>query len=244
MKAALLLTILLFVTACSSGISPEEIEAKVIEANSNIDSYKVISHIDIMTQTEENSFDMSMEMTGEIDRTTEKGHLVSTTSMNLLGTENSFEQESYIDGDIIYSEIMGNWVKINIKNSWEDQDQAAQYAELIKNGDIKIKGKETVEGTEYYLAEMSLDQEFLNQYLMSSGQELSDLKFTDYDIIFYVNTKTFVIERNLGTLTVNDDVEGESISMNMEIDTKIYDINEPISITIPETATNAEELTI
>ena len=242
MKAALFATLLLL-TACTSGMSPEEIEAKVLEANTGINHYKVDSIIKITSEAQGQTLNMDMDMIGEINREERKGHVSSKTSMSLGSFQTSIDQEVYIVDDYVYTSVLDNWVKVRTENAWDDQDQVEQYTLMLDNGEMEIVGTETIEGTEYYVVDMTLGREFLNQYLASTSndEQFEGVDFSDYDITFYINTETFVIERNTGKLSVSQDVNGETISMDMDIESTIYDINTPNNIEVPEEALQAED---
>jgi outer membrane lipoprotein-sorting protein len=154
MKVALF-AVLLLLSACTTGMSEEEIKTAVIEANSGINSYKVEVDMDITSESQGQNIEMVMGMAGSVDRAAKKAAMTSIISMNIMGFDQSIESETYVDGDNLYTQLMGQWVKTEGENFWEDQDQADQYTDLIQNGDLDVKGTETIEGTEYYVVELS-----------------------------------------------------------------------------------------
>ncbi len=241
MKAVIFVTLLLL-TACASGLSEEEIQAKVLEANTGINYYKVDSTINMVSETKGQTINMDMKMSGEVNREEKTASISSTTSISAGSFQTSIEQEIYLVDEYVYSKISDKWIKTKIQGSWGDQDQAEQYALLLENGNMEIKGTETMDGKEYYVVGLTLDSEFLNKYLSitSSDEQFENVEFSNYDITFYINTETFVIERTIGKLSVSQTVLEERISMDMDMDTRIYDLNIPVTIEVPQEALEAK----
>lgn len=252
---------LLFLSACQDadlGMSMQEFKEKIIQANTQLESYEMT-----MDMESEMTFDfmgesMSMDMTafyeGAVDRKNKKTRVVTTSEMDMFGMTETVVMDMYIVDDYLYMGIMDEWMKVLVDEQiWDEQDQVELTTSLIESGEIIFEGEERVDGTNYYVITLKPDLETLMEIALES-QGLGDLMFgledftdmiREYDFKVWINKETFVIEISEDYIhMVIEDIEGGEGGLSMKVvsKAKIKNINEPVTINLPTEALKAQEL--
>lgn len=246
MKYTFFLLSLLLISSCSPEMSSEEIQAKVIEVNSKLQTYKMESTMSLESETEMTTINLNIAVSGEVDRENKKLHAITSTSMNLMGIDTEFDQESYIDGETMYFRFNDEWMKSTNSELWEEQDQAEVFAEMIQNGDLTFDGIREIDGVEYYLIDLILENDYLNKFVANTGttSESPGIEFSNYEITFYINKDNYLIEKTEGEVIVTQTIGETSVEIVMKLNTRVYDANKKVDIEIPEEAFSAKELLV
>lgn len=219
------LFLLIFVTGCSQqGLSEEEIKQKILEANSNINSF----HLDT-----NGKIDMSMIFFGQnidlaydfvanekvnkinkklyamIDmklnaRSTNSGKDISIGGQNVqvkdlaLNSNQQVNMEAYVINDMLYTKTNGEWMKSRLRGDiWKNNDQFSKTFEMYKTGNIEFLGEEKIDGVNYYKVKITP----VNYTLESSYGQL-DSTVEEFSSTVWINKKTFVIEKIRSTLKI------------------------------------------
>ena len=121
---SLIFIILLMVSACSESLTTEEIQQKLIQANTELDSYSFDMIMDM--RMEMDLLGESMEMTTRMDSTGQidiKGqNMVLIGTMNLVGAglNTDMEIQTYIVDNYVYTQTFGVWLKSALEqNAWD-----------------------------------------------------------------------------------------------------------------------------
>ncbi|MFC1774962.1 DUF6612 family protein, partial [Nanoarchaeota archaeon] len=143
---------------------------------------------------------------------------------------------------------------------WKEKDQIQQMVDLVDSGQIEQLTDEelTIDGkkSSYYVVKIIPDLKVLAQQTMQSqmndlsslGASIEDM-IKQYSAIVYINKKTFVIERSVVDMEMvfTPPVEDEmgaligEMTIDMTLVADMYDINEPVEITLPAGASNAAD---
>ena len=258
----------LFSCGCTEELTNEEIKSKIIQVNSELKSYSMDVEIS-ESKTVQSISKVDIDRLNK--RMASKGTIkfnVSAMELNVSGTMIEANYEEYILDDYYYTKtILGTWMKMNSdKMTWREQDRASQIIELIQSGTIERLEDETIDGNSYYVIKMNPDikkvvQLYLNleepldksPYSSYSSIGLTDFEDTikSYSSIIWVNKDTFVIERSKtnmvrligGSIDTNDTQSAGDDYLDETVELKISNINKEFTITLPEEARDATDLT-
>ncbi len=259
-----LIFFLIVISACTKELTTQEMQDKLIQANSNLNSYSmnmklsIRMGLDIGNQKTEIASESSVM--GGVDVINKRMSLKGIAKSEALGAKTEFEIETYILDDIIYSKSINIWTKQKLQEElWVQNDYLQQSLELIKSGPIEQLPDETIKGNSYYAIKLTPDKKKIVEFILKQqNQDESlnkDIDFNDMvkgvSYIIWINKKTFVIERikalismemtgkNLG---VTDAKEPAKVAMGFEMDTSISEINKPVDVVLPPEARNAMDL--
>lgn len=251
----------IFSCGCTKELTDEEIKSKVIQVNSELKSYSM----DVETTVNIAQMISKVDIDRLNKRMASKGTIkfnVSAMKLNVSGTMVEVNDEEYILGDYYYTKtILGTWLKMNSdKMTWREQDRISQIIELIQSGMIERLEDETIDGNSYYVIKINPDikkvvQLYLNLEEPSDKSPYSSIDFEDtiksYSSIIWVNKNTFVIEKSKtnmvrligGSIDTNDTQSAGDDYLDETVELKITNINKEFTITLPEEARDATDLT-
>ena len=265
MKRALIFVIfLLIIIGCEGALTNEEIQARIIEANSNLKSYVMDTKMSMNMKINSSmmNMDMGTELVahGKVDREDKRLQLVGTATAVMIGMNMNVDTEIYIIDNVMYQKTPMLWTKETMdEDIWRQQDQLESMLFLVDGADIRVVGTERNEKGTYYVIEITPNLQKIGDYMMQQqGDEIKTYDFDYEEIIdkflikIWVNKKTYVIEKsNIDMKMVlnneNMDVpegEGESsISMQLKSEVELSEIGKPQKIELPEEALNSTGLT-
>ena len=249
-------------SACTSDMTPEMMQERIIQANTDLQSYStdMTMKMDMSTSVQGKPMVITADTTqsGSIDRKNKKLFMKGSTKTSFSGMKLDMATETYIVDDMVYVKVMDNWMKMQIQNElWNQQDHIKQTMGLLETGTIDVLPEEEMDGMSYYVFAIQPDMKKVVEIALKS-QEQSEvldehIDFADmvrkYTATIYVNKKTFVIERqkidmrlvmtaeNMGKNMINS----SDITMETKIVAKMYDINKKVTITLPEEALGAQD---
>lgn len=207
--------------------------------------------------------DMIVEGNGAIDYPNEKMRIEMDMDMNIdvdtgMGTvssESTMTMDMYAIDDWIYMKMdmvaMGmdmsiGWLKVqDMGEIWEEEDIAGQQLELMAEYvSVALLGSENVNGIDCYKLSVIPDlEELWDWYMTQEGVEGEGLEFDageaidDFDITVWVAKDTNYIVKT--DIEMKMTIEGESVDMTMSM--LFWDHNEPVYISLPAEAADAEE---
>lgn len=266
MKKTILLIIIasIVISGCTEILSEDELKQKIINANTNMESYtaEIQMTMNIKTSVMGNKININTitNSKGDIDRKNKKAKIKSSTESKEIGLNT--QTESYIDNNFVYVKSSDVWVKMNLEDDlWTRQDQVEQVTTLMQTGTIMRLNDEKKDGKAYYLVkitpdlkkmfEVSLKQEnFFAKYEKMNYEDM----VKSYSMTIWVNKDTHIIERTRIEMTLlitsenigEDDPEKvmeSNIALNSIIDVTISNINKDLDIVIPSEALNAIDFT-
>src|SRR3989344_4791709 len=155
----IMLAALVFAAGCIENLSNEELKAKLIEANSNLDTYSFVIDMDIdmaMTSPLLNmNLNSKINSDGKVDQANKKMEMNMKMSYGGQGLNMDMDIKSYIDGDYMYMKMFNTWIKQSLTEGasdvWDDQNQAEQMLELVESGTIERLADESKNENDYYV---------------------------------------------------------------------------------------------
>ena len=196
--------------------------------------------------------DMQMKLTTNIAMAGESGQ---------SGTVETYIVDGYVYSKYPTPEGGTEWVKMAMpEGMWDKQNQLVQQAEMLKTADsIKYLGEESIDGVECYVVEIDPSNQAIEKLLsqidmpVTSSQLKTELSNIFKDLVFkewisidsYLITKTqqhAIIELEPGDIGLESS-EFKKMTVDLEIEMKLYDYNTPVSIELPAEAMDAREIT-
>jgi hypothetical protein len=174
--------------------------------------------------------------------------------------------EYYLVGGYMYTgveipEIGEQWMKMEIPSgTWEQQNQLEQQIELLRSAtEINALPDQTVDGTECYVFEVVPDIEALGNLLNQQASGMGGVDFSQFNLADLFDEMTikewiakdtprvFKSEVYMRMHVLPEDVgaaeaDFDKMVMDMNMTTRLYDYNQPVSIELPPEALEAEEM--
>jgi hypothetical protein len=250
MKARCLAVLVLCVAAligavaCSSGgTAPNGMNAAEIMTmsdNATVNSARFSATIEtgMMGETYE------MNMVGAVDEASRSMYVITTSS-----DVADFSMQIYILNDWLYmldSEYGASWIKTELtEDMWEEQNPVGSQMELLEDSiEAKYLGMETIGEFNCYKIEIipnwdaifsATDMEENEGY---STEELTDM-IKDTQCMTWIAEDSYYPIQIFFSMTMDMSFLGD---MTMDITMTFFDINQPVTITLPAGAKNATEI--
>lgn len=259
----LLVVGLIFLSGCSEELSNEEIMMKVIEANSDLNSYSIetTTNTEVLLELfgEPIVFSDEVHLTGDIDVENKEFAANVTKSTGSDGdiTETNFEL--YLIDGYGYLKDNSGWEKTSLdEEMWQSYGDAMmemnKLLEIAKNSTVETIEIVEKDGNSYYKITFSIDLEDVERLLSGSeGFEDLDSYLVESDrnlgLEFLVDKETFVIRStktdfHFKSVAPDDSNElmNSAFEMNYSDVRTISNVNEDIVIRLPEEAKDAKEV--
>jgi hypothetical protein len=238
-------------TACGQdkALTFDELVPKVAEASKEMKSFTMEGTVgqDITITQGDQKQNQKMDMTVKMDATVKPQEIYQEVKTK---TPDNGEQEikQYITDKGIYTNMDGQWMKLpdeqkelimaSIGESTAPEKQLERLKSVAK--DTKV----TVEGDEYIIkAEMSGDGvKELAKSLMSQsggGQQaamLDNMDIKNIKVEYAVNKKSLYLTKANVEMTMNMEVEGQSVSLEMKTKSNFSNYNKIEKIEVPQEA--------
>lgn len=227
--------------AASNGMTGAEIMAMSETATVNSLQFSATVETGMMGET------YGMYMAGAIDEADREMYM-TMTSPDIV----DYTMQIYIADDWLYMidpEYGTSWIKTQLtEDMWEEQNLTAQNMELLDNF-IKAEyiGMENIGGLNCYKIEVdpSWDAIFsatdMEETEGVSTEEIIDM-IKDTSCIAWIAEGTYYPMQIFFSMTMEMDILGQVYSMTMDMTMTCSDINQPVNITLPVAAQNAEEV--
>ena len=256
----LLLASLLFIAGCQGvdlGMSEEEFKQKVIEANTDVNTYVIISNEKRITTLD---FPLLGEpQKSEVERETRIAF--DTVNKNLemqrtqkpLNTEDSEVTQitSYVVQDSIFETSDNTWRHQKTPEYvWDEQHDLQEQVWLFESGQMQILRETEIAGETYIVVQV---RPGLNEIedLMSGFQEITELLeemqtdiasiVQDLEVTMWIHNETYLIRTSEENIYFDLEREGIRITLDTESTKQINNINEPVNITVPTEALQATQ---
>jgi hypothetical protein len=250
MKASYLGIIILCVAvalgtvACSGGgVAPNGMNGVQIIAMSNnvtVDSLQFVAtdKLGMMGDTAERY------SVGVLDKTDRALHM-TTTSPDIV----DYTVQRYIVDDWLYkidSDYSTSWIKTQLNdNIWEEQNAVERTMELLDDFlEAKYVGMENISGFNCYKIEIDPNWDaifsaiHLEEPEGSSTEELIDM-FKHIECNVWIAENSYYPMQIFYSMTIDMPFLGE---MTMDVTMTFSEFNQPVTITLPAAAQNAEEV--
>ncbi len=151
------------------------------------------------------------------------------------------------------------WVKMELtEEMWQQQSQIDQQIELLKSATaVNFVGSETVDGTACYVVEITPSMEALGNLLsqqQTTGIDFSQLNLAD--LFKEMSVKEWIAKESYRVMKAEVDMllemrpadvgateaDFDKMTMDINMGMRLYDYNQPVSITLPPEALNAPEM--
>lgn len=234
----------------------EELIKKATEASEKLKSFSMDAKVNqniVMAQGDQKQ-EQKVDMTMKIDMVKEPLAMYQVMDMS-MGDQGSQNIEQYITQEGIYSKVDGNWVKM--PDETRDQlmasleQSASPEAQLEQFKSISNDAKVVEEGDEFVLsADLSGDglKELAKSLMSQAGGEneqtaamLEQMNIKEIKISYAVNKETYLPTKSVVEMSMDMDVEGQSVSLDMKMDSNISKYDEITSIEVPQEALDSAQ---
>jgi hypothetical protein len=250
----------------------DELKEKILEVNSNLDSYTLDTSTiqDSKIETEGKQIKTKTEMKFKINndllnnRLGVKGSMISS----ITGMRNEIDTEIYMIDDVVYAQVLGQWMKSQISEEdmekiLQQQDELEPLLELLETSKIERLEDEIIGGKSYYVIKIIPDVRKLFEMILQEQagagtvekEKLDELNLEkmvqNVSVIWWVDKESFFLEKQTmkAKTIISPELIGQTGGEDMRIETDLLtemlmtNINKPISITLPPETANAKEMT-
>ncbi|RCX20664.1 hypothetical protein DFP94_103396 [Fontibacillus phaseoli] len=234
----------------------DEMIQKATEASEKLKSFSMDAKVNqnIVIAQGDQKQEQKVDMTMKIDMVKDPLAMYQIMDMN-MGEQGSQNVEQYITQEGIYSKMNGAWVKLPDETRDEllasMEQSASPEAQLKQFKSIANEAKVVEEGDEFVLsADLSGDglKELAKSLMSQSGGEneqtaamLEQMDIKNIKISYAVNKETFLPSKSTVAMAMNMDVEGQSVSLDMTMDSTISKYDEIDKIEIPQEALDSAQ---
>ncbi len=218
-------------------IDETELQAAAVEAMEDVET-AAISHQMTVSLDGEQAFDLSSD--GVVDYAEQRMELTTIMENPMTGEQ---EIPQYVIGETMYMKFDGQWMQENVsdENFWESEE-LTQQQEVLEAAELDVQGeKETDDGHEVYVVNMSVDQETMQSIIedelgeQEAGMPGEEIELGEVSVTQHIDAETSHIR--YAEMEFELTAAGETMSMEMTVETS--DINEDVDIELPEEAENA-----
>jgi hypothetical protein len=269
---SLALVLSLAVVGCDQGLPQEEIDQIVENvASARFDSLKMDMDMDMTMTVKGGASAGQMTMTGTgtsvVDMAGRAMQMAMDMNMDIpdIGVQ-TMATESYLVGEWMYTsfeipELGEQWLKTAVTpGMWEQQSQVEQQIEFLRSA-VKVKSlsDQAVDGTDCYVFEVVPSVEALEELLSQQTSIMGGMDFSQLnlaDLFEEMRVREWIAKDSYRVLrtevymrmqmepadvgATKDDFNEMVIDVNMA--TRLYDYNQPVSIELPDEALDAQEI--
>lgn len=269
---SLTLVLSLAVVGCDQGLPQEEVDRIIENvANAQFDTVKMDMDmavtVEIVGGEEPGEMTMWGDGAGVVDMANRELQMQMDMSMDIpeLG-EQTVTTETYLVGEWMYTAVdvpvLGKrWMKTEATpGMWEQQNQLEKQIEFLKSAvEIKALADQTVEGTHCYVFEIVPSVEALGKLLSQQSSTIGDVDYGQLnlaDLFEEMRVNEWIAKDSYQVLKTEvylrmqmhpedvgaDEADFDKMVMDMNMTTRLYDYNQPVSIELPPEALEAEEM--
>lgn len=233
----------------SAALTLDELVQKTAEASNGLKSFTMEATVNqniTMTQGDQKQ-EQKVDMTMKMDTTKDPLKMYQEIQMTIPDSGNQ-EIKQYITDEGIYSSVNGTWMKLpdeqktqllaGLEQSATPEKQLEQLKSVAQ--DAKVT---EAEGEYVITAEMSGDgvKELAKSLMSQSGGAneqtaamLDQMNIKDIKIEYAVNKETFYLTKANVEMTMDMEAEGQSISLEMKMNSTLSKHNELEEIKVPQ----------
>ncbi|NQT31602.1 MAG: hypothetical protein HQ588_04635 [Deltaproteobacteria bacterium] len=257
---------------CNDKIPQDEIDRIIENVlNAQFDSVRMdmdmTATVEVIGGPEPGEITMFGDGTGVMDITNQEMRMTMNMTVDIpeLGVQ-TMVSKVYLVGDWMYTgveiaEFGEQWFKTEaMPGMWEQQSQLDQQIAFLKTAvEVKSLPDQAVDGTDCYVFEIVPSVEALGELLSQQSSAMGNMDFSQMnlaDLFQEMKVKEWIARDNYQVLKTEvymlmqmlpEDVgatgaDFDKMLMGMNMTTKLYDYNQPVSINLPEAALNASEM--
>jgi hypothetical protein len=249
----------------------DQIVANTIAANAAVNTANFDMNMpmtmELVGGSQAGKMTMAADATGAMDIADKEMQMTVNMTMDIPGqARQEVTEEVYVVGAWIYMKVSitgqgEQWMKMKLtEEMWQQQNQIEQQIEFLKTA-IKVNylGSESVSGTSCYVFEIEPSMETLGNLL--SQQQAAGIDFSQLNLANLIKKMSVKewIARDSYLLTKAEvnilmemrpaDVGATAsdftkMTIDMNVGVKVYDYNQPVTITLPPEALDAPEMPV
>lgn len=218
-------------------VDESDLQAAALEAMDDVETASVAHEMSISLDGEQ-LVDLSSD--GVVDYEAQEMELMTVMNNPMTGEQ---DISQYVIGETMYMEFEGEWVKENVsgENFWESEE-LAQQQDLLADADLDVAGvKETDDGDEVYVVNMSVDEDAIQSVIddelgeQEAGMPGEEIEFGDVSVTQHIDAE----HSHIRYAEMEFEITAAGETMTMEMTVKTNDINEDVTIELPEEAEDA-----
>lgn len=262
--AVVLVLVAVAVSGCLGSVNADEVREDSLEAMETTDTYRFDMDMNLtMGGGLSEGFSVGMTGEGAVNDSSDRMRMSSEVGMG-----EGIEKEVYVVNGTMYQMTDGTmddgdeWYKTEaepvVSRTWNTSSPAGEYEELLEISEVSHEGTETVDGKPAYVLRLEPDPEAYNELLRermngatgSGGADTPELFGEDGAIVedassrYWVSKESGHVLRAQSEMTVSFGLggeEGERASATVELDVRMYDHGDEVSIELPEEARDASK---
>jgi len=252
-------------------VTAEQIRDQATAVGNNLDTYQF--DLDMAMEVSMTMPGVAIESTvtmeggGAIDEA--NGRMIQDMQMGIESTGEAPQQvqmEMYMVDDYVYMRVVApdapqGWMKFAMPEGyWSEYDIASQQLDVLLDVEVELLGADTVDGTECYVLGVTASLEKLWGMMqmvvpeqLPPGLGLEQL-VTDFSVQQWIAKDTFFTRKVIAGMTMilppeafgvpPEQVEDSDGTANIAMTFLMHHINQPVSITLPPGAEEAEEVPV
>ena len=257
---------------CNEGLPQDEIDRIIENVvNAQFDSVKMdldmTVTVEIIGGPDAGEMLMWVDGVGVMDMVNQEMQMTMDMSMDIpeMGVQ-TVGTEVYMVGEWMYTgvDILGmdtQWMKMPADQAmWEEQSQVEQQIEFLKSAvDVELLADQAVDGTDCYVFEVVPSVEALGELLAQQSSAMGGMDYSQFDLadLFEeMRVKEWIAKDSYQVLKTEvymrmqmapEDVgaaasDFERMVMDINMTIRLYDYDQPVEISLPAEALEAEEM--
>lgn len=258
--AVMLALVIVVTSGCLSSVNADEVRDDSLDAMEDVETYRFDMEMNITMDGwggDMEGFSVGMTGEGVVNESSERMRMSSTTNIG-EGTE----QRTYVVNDTVYTKSgIGedeSWYKMGseseVPRTWNTSAPAGDYEEILKISDVSHEGTETVDGESAYVLRLDPDPDAYTELLKERLNGATDggapplfgeggATVEDASARYWISEETGHVLRTESEMDLSFEIgnTGESMSATVELNVRMYDHGEDVSVELPEEARDARE---
>ena len=258
--AVVLALVVVVTSGCLGSVNADEVRDDSLDAMENTETYRFDMEMNMTMDGlggEMEGFSVDMTGEGAVNESSERMRMSSTTDIG-EGTE----QQTYVVNDTVYTKTEmggdGSWYRMDsrseVSQTWNSSAPAGDYEEILEISEVSHEGTETVDGESAYVLSLDPDPDAYTDLLKERLNGATDggtpplfgdggATVEDASARYWISEKTGHVLRTRSEMDLSFGMgnTGESMSATVEIDVRMYDHGEDVSVELPDEARDARE---
>lgn len=250
------------VSGCLGSVNADEVRNESLESMEKADTYRFDMEMNVtMGGGMSEGFSVSMTGEGAVNNSSDRMMMSSEIDMG-----EGIEKEAYVVNGTMYQRTDGmmdegdEWYKIEaepvVSQTWNTSSPAGGYEELLEISEVSHEGTETVDGKPAHVLRLDPDPEEYNELLRErlngatgSGSADTPKLFGEGGAVaedassrYWISKESESVLRTQSDMTVSFGFGGEEVERapaTVELDVRMYDHRENVSIELPGEAGDA-----
>ena len=255
----MLALVVVVTSGCLSSVNADEVRDGSLAAMEDVETYRFEMEMNMtMDGLGGEMGGLSVGMTGEgvVNESSERMRMSSTVDMG-----EGIEQETYVVNDTVYTKSgmdENGWYKMDseseVSQTWNTSAPAGDYEEILEISDVSHEGTETVDGESAYVLRLDPDpdeytellKDRLNGATSDDGLSLfgdGGATVDEASARYWISEETGHVLRTESEmdLSFGGSSMSKDVSATVELDLRMYDHGDDITVELPDEARDARE---